>query len=68
MSSKFNEVLIKNDRTSIEATINTVICQLPYSYVHVVYWTIQIMLTSLSIETGVNLAVFTFARENGTFA
>jgi hypothetical protein len=49
----------------IGATLGTIGCQLPYPYVHIVYWTIQILLTALSVETGVQLAVFLFVEKNG---
>ncbi len=52
-------------RGGIGATLGTIGCQLPYPYVHIVYWTIQIMLTCLSVETGVILSIYIFVEPNG---
>lgn len=42
-------------------------CPLPYSYVHVVYWTVQMLLSVLAVETGTMLAIFTKRSGNGIF-
>jgi len=52
-------------RGGIGATLGVIGSQLPYSYVHVIYWIVQIMLVSLAIETGVALAVDTYFEANG---
>jgi hypothetical protein len=46
-------------------TLGCINTQLPYPYVHIVYWTIQILLVSLAIETGVTLAANVYFRQNG---
>lgn len=53
-------------RGGIGATLGAIGAQLPYPYVHLVYWTIQIVLVALSIETGVILAMNTYFKDNGT--
>ena len=53
-------------RGGIGATLGVIGSQLPYSYVHVIYWIVQIMLLSLAIETGVALAVNSYFKTNGT--
>lgn len=40
-------------------------CPLPYTYVHVVYWTLQMLLSMLAIETGTLLAIYTDRAGNG---
>lgn len=52
-------------RGGIGFTIGAINCQLPYSYVHLVHWTIQVLLTVLAIETGVTLAIGIYTKENG---
>lgn len=52
-------------RGGIGATLGAIGTQLPYPYVHVVYWTIQILLMCLSVETGVRLATFEYTKTNG---
>jgi hypothetical protein len=52
-------------RGGIGATLGAIGAQLPYPYVHLVYWTIQIVLVALSIETGVILAANTYMKDNG---
>jgi hypothetical protein len=49
------------------ATLGAIGAQLPYPYVHLVYWTIQIVLVALSIETGVILAANTYFKDNGRY-
>lgn len=55
-------------RGGIGATLGAIGSQLPYPYVHVVYWTIQILLTSLAVETGVMLAVAVYTKKDGNGA
>ena len=52
-------------RGGVGATLGAIGAQLPYPYVHLVYWTIQIVLVALSIETGVILAANTYFKANG---
>jgi hypothetical protein len=52
-------------RGGIGATLGAIGAQLPYPYVHLVYWTIQVVLVALSIETGVTLAANTYFARNG---
>lgn len=59
---------IANLRGGIGATAGAIGTQLPYPYVHVVYWTIQILLAALSIETGVRLATDVYTKKNGNGA
>lgn len=54
-------------RGGVGATLALVNTQLPYPYVHVLYWTIQLLLTVLAVETGVILATSIYFRENGLF-
>jgi hypothetical protein len=54
-------------RGGIGATLGAIGAQLPYPYVHLVYWTIQIVLVALSIETGVILAANTYFMDNGGY-
>jgi hypothetical protein len=52
-------------RGGIGATLGAIGSQLPYPYVHIMYWTIQILLLSLSIETGVVLACDVYFKQDG---
>ena len=52
-------------RGGIGATIGTINTQLPYAYVHILYWVIQIFLLVLAIETGVQLAVNIYVKDTG---
>jgi hypothetical protein len=52
-------------RGGIGATLGAIGAQLPYPYVHVIYWTIQILLLSLAIETGVWLGSDWWMKSNG---
>lgn len=56
---------VANLRGGIGGTQGCIGSQLPYPYVHAVYWTIQILLMALSIETGVQLAIYTYTKKNG---
>ena len=49
----------------IGGTLGMVGCPLPYSYVHVVYWTVQMLLSMLAVETGTLLAIYTVRGGNG---
>lgn len=55
-------------RVGIGATLGAIGAQLPYPYVHLVYWTIQVVLVALSIETGVILAANTYMKQNGIYS
>lgn len=57
--------MIFDDRGGIGGTLGCIGSQLPYPYVHILYWTIQILLSSLAIETGVNLATYYYFSKNG---
>eukprot|EP01034_Spumella_vulgaris_P023521 gene23521-29743_t len=52
-------------RGGIGATLGAIGTQLPYAYVHLIYWTIQILLVTLAIETGVLLSTDVYYRANG---
>ena len=52
-------------RGGIGASLGAIGSQLPYPYVHILYWTVQILLTALAIETGVSLADNWYFRQNG---
>lgn len=52
-------------RGGIGATLGTIGSQLPYPYVHVIYWIVQIMLVALAVQTGVALAVDLDYQKNG---
>lgn len=49
----------------IGATLGAIGTQLPYGYVHLVYWTIQVLLLALAVETGVILSADVFYKING---
>jgi hypothetical protein len=52
-------------RGGIGSTMATVGTPLPYPYVHLVYWIIQISLLILAVETGLHLAIYDFTKKNG---
>ena len=52
-------------RGGIGATLGLIGSQLPYPYVHVIYWIVQIMLMALAVQTGVALAVDINYQTNG---
>jgi hypothetical protein len=52
-------------RGGIGATLGLIGSQLPYPYVHVIYWIVQIMLMALAVQTGVALAVNINYSKNG---
>jgi len=54
-----------NARNGVVSTLGLIEAQLPYPYVHLVYWTIQMVLIALAIETGVILATDTYMMRNG---
>ena len=56
---------INSLRGGIGATLGTIGSQLPYPYVHVIYWIVQIMLVALAVQTGVVLAVDLYFEKNG---
>ena len=60
-------IFYATNRAGIGATLGAIGAQLPYPYVHLVYWTIQVVLVALSIETGVILAADTFFKRNGEY-
>lgn len=49
----------------IGGTAGMIGCPLPYAYVHVVYWTVQMLLSILAVETGTMLAIFIKRAGNG---
>jgi hypothetical protein len=49
----------------VVGTVGMVACPLPYAYVHVVYWTLQMLLSILAVETGTMLAIFIKRGGNG---
>ena len=53
------------NRGGIGATLGAIGAQLPYPYVHLVYWIVQVVLISLALETGLQLAANTYFKENG---
>jgi hypothetical protein len=56
---------VKSLRGGIGATLGAIGAQLPYAYVHVIYWAIEVLLVALSIEQGVWLATDIFMKSNG---
>lgn len=52
-------------RGGIGGTLGAIGAQLPYQYVFVLSWCVQILLNALAVETGVQLAVNTFQDKNG---
>lgn len=52
-------------RDGIGATIARNGTETPYMYTHLIYWTVQMLLIILSIETGVNIAIMEDRRVNG---
>lgn len=56
---------LANLRGGIGATLGAIGTQLPYGYVHLIYWTVQILLLSLAIETGVILSTDLYYKANG---
>lgn len=70
MIKNFNAVLAGDNallgiKGGIGGTMGMLGCPLPYSYVHIVYWTVQTLLSILAIETGTLLAIFTKRAGNG---
>eukprot|EP01036_Dinobryon_divergens_P030509 gene30509-39762_t len=66
MSDSINVVShVASIRGGIGATLGLIGSQLPYPYVHVIYWIVQIMLMALAIQTGVALAVNINYSKNG---
>ena len=47
------------------ATVAAISTQLPYPYVHIVYWTVQLLLGITAIQTGCNIGVDWYAKVNG---
>ncbi len=67
---KFNFVLTGDEKLlgakgSVGMTLAILGTPLPYSYVHVVYWTVQILLCILAVETGITLALLYDRKGNG---
>eukprot|EP00981_Chlorochromonas_danica_P009125 scaffold2507_cov257-Ochromonas_danica.AAC.3 len=56
---------LMNLRNGILTTQSCIDTQLPYPYVHAIYWTIQVLLAALSIETGVMLATCFYTQRTG---
>jgi hypothetical protein len=52
-------------RGGVGATLASINSQLPFPYVHIIYWVIQIYLVFLAVETGKNLAVDLYVKKNG---
>ena len=70
MVKNFNAVLAGDNallsiKGGIGGTMGMLGCPLPYAYVHVVYWTVQTLLSILAVETGTMLAIFTKRAGNG---
>jgi len=49
----------------IGATLGILGSPTPFMYTHLVYWTVQILLVIISIETGINLVVMYGRKGNG---
>jgi hypothetical protein len=56
---------IKGLRGGVGATLGCIGSQLPYPYVHGVYWTIEVLLMSMGIEQGVWLGTDIWMKSNG---
>lgn len=52
-------------RGGIGSTMGIVGTPLPYPYVHIIYWIVQMSLVILAVETGVHLAIYDFTKKNG---
>jgi hypothetical protein len=55
----------KDLRTGIASVITRNGTELPYMYTHIIYWTVEMLLAVLSIETGMTIAILYERRENG---
>lgn len=52
-------------RGGVGAALALVGCPLPFTYVHTIYWTVQMYMVILAIETGIWIAVAVNRRKNG---
>lgn len=52
-------------RGAIGATIGTINTQLPYSYVHLIYWVTQLLMVFMALGTGEIIAFNMYAKQNG---
>ena len=55
------------NRGGIGATLGAIGAQLPYPYVHLVYWTVQCLLGITAIQQGCDAGVKYYSKINGTF-
>eukprot|EP01035_Chromulina_nebulosa_P017920 gene17920-23540_t len=58
--------LILDVKSGIGGTLGILGCPLPFAYVHTIYWTVQVSLIILAVETGVLLAIDLDRRNNGS--
>jgi len=58
-------VNVQNLRGGIGTTLGAIGAQLPYPYVHCIYWTVQMLLLALAVESGVLLATNLYTKSNG---
>lgn len=54
-------------RGGIGATLGAIGAQLPYPYVHIVYWTVQLLLGITAIQSGCEIGIKYYTKVNGTF-
>jgi hypothetical protein len=52
-------------RGGIGATLGAIGAQLPYPYVHLVYWTVQLLLAITAIQYGCDIGVEWYSKANG---
>lgn len=52
-------------RSGVVDTLSALDALLPYPYVHLVYWTIQVMLAVYVMETGVSASISIYSKTNG---
>jgi hypothetical protein len=49
----------------VGATLGAIGAQLPYPYVHLVYWTVQLLLAITAIQYGCDIGVDWYTKQNG---
>ena len=54
-----------NARGAVGATLGVLGCPVPFTYTHLVYWIVQLMLVVLAVDTGIYLAVMWDRKSDG---
>ena len=52
-------------RGGVGATLGAIGAQLPYPYVHIVYWTVQLLLAITAVQYGCDIGVEWYSKVNG---